>query len=170
MIELVLLAIALLLVLLCGIFVAAEFAFVTVDRPTVDREAEAGDRSAQGVQKALRSLSTQLSASQVGITLTNLGIGFLAEPSLAALLEGPLGSLGVSEGAVSGVALAIGFILANVVTMIFGELVPKNLAITHPLGTSRKVQGFQRGFTIAFGPLIRASNASANLILIRLGI
>jgi CBS domain containing-hemolysin-like protein len=170
MIELALLAIALLLVLLCGIFVAAEFAFVTVDRPTVDREAEAGDRPAQGVQKALRSLSTQLSASQVGITLTNLGIGFLAEPSLAALLEGPLGSLGVSEGAVSGVALAIGFILANVVTMIFGELVPKNLAITHPLGTSRKVQGFQRGFTIAFGPLIRASNASANLILLRFGI
>lgn len=170
MIELVLLAIAVLLVVLCGFFVAAEFAFVTVDRPTVDRAAEAGDRSAQGVQKALRTLSTQLSASQVGITLTNLGIGFLAEPSLSSLLEGPLGSLGVSEGAVSGVALAIGFIIANVVTMIFGELVPKNLAITHPLATSRRVQGFQRAFTVAFGPLIRASNASANGILLRLGI
>lgn len=170
MIELVLLAIAVLLVVLCGFFVAAEFAFVTVDRPTVDREAEAGDPSARGVQRALRTLSTQLSASQVGITLTNLGIGFLAEPSLAALLEGPLGSVGVSEGAVSGVALAIGFTLANVVTMIFGELVPKNLAISHPLGTARKVQGFQRSFTFAFGPLIRASNAAANRILRRLGI
>ena len=170
MIELLLLAIAVVLVLLCGVFVAAEFAFVTVDRSTVDREAEAGDTSAQGVQKALRSLSTQLSASQVGITLTNLGIGFLAEPSLAALLESPLGSIGVSETAVSGVALAIGFILANVVTMIFGELVPKNLAISHPLGTSRKVQGFQRGFTFAFGPVIRATNAAANRILLWLGI
>ena len=170
MIELLLLAIAVVLVLLCGVFVAAEFAFVTVDRSTVDREAEAGDTSAQGVQKALRSLSTQLSASQVGITLTNLGIGFLAEPSLAALLESPLGSIGVSETAVSGVALAIGFILANVVTMIFGELVPKNLAISHPLGTSRKVQGFQRGFTFALGPIIRATNAAANRILLWLGI
>ncbi len=170
MIELLLLAIAVVLVLLCGVFVAAEFAFVTVDRSTVDREAEAGDASARGVQKALRSLSTQLSASQVGITLTNLGIGFLAEPSLAALLESPLGSIGVSETAVSGVALAIGFILANVVTMIFGELVPKNLAISHPLGTSRKVQGFQRGFTFAFGPVIRATNAAANRILLWLGI
>ena len=170
MIELLLLAIAVVLVLLCGVFVAAEFAFVTVDRSTVDREAEAGDASARGVQKALRSLSTQLSASQVGITLTNLGIGFLAEPSLAALLESPLGSIGVSETAVSGVALAIGFILANVVTMIFGELVPKNLAISHPLGTSRKVQGFQRGFTFALGPIIRATNAAANRILLWLGI
>lgn len=170
MIELLLLAIAVGLVVLCGVFVAAEFAFVTVDRSTVDREAEAGDASARGVQKALRSLSTQLSASQVGITLTNLGIGFLAEPSLSTLLESPLGSIGISETAVSGVALAIGFILANVVTMIFGELVPKNLAISHPLGTSRKVQGFQRGFTFAFGPVIRATNAAANRILLWLGI
>jgi CBS domain containing-hemolysin-like protein len=169
-IELLLLAIALLLVVLCGLFVAAEFAFVTVDRSSVDREAEAGDVPAQGVQKALRSLSTQLSASQVGITLTNLGIGFLAEPSLSALLQSPLGSLGVKEGAITGVALALGFILANVVTMIFGELVPKNLAIAHPLGTARKVQGFQRSFTFAFGPVIRASNAAANWILLRLGI
>ena len=73
-----LLGVALLLIVMCGIFVAAEFAFVTVDRGLVDREAEAGDASSQGVQQALRSLSTQLSGAQVGITVTNLGIGYLA--------------------------------------------------------------------------------------------
>ena len=74
---------------MCGVFVAAEFAFVTVDRGQVEREAEAGDASALGVQQALRSLSTQLSGAQVGITVTNLGIGFLAEPAISELLDRP---------------------------------------------------------------------------------
>jgi CBS domain containing-hemolysin-like protein len=170
MIELLLVIVSVALILACGGFVAAEFSFVTVDRSTVDRDAEAGDRRAIGVRAALKRLSTQLSAAQIGITLTNLLIGFLAEPSISALLEGPLGSLGVSEGAVSGVALAIGFILANGLTMVFGELVPKNLAITRPYETARAVQGFQRGFTTGLGPVIRGANDLANWILRRIGI
>jgi CBS domain containing-hemolysin-like protein len=170
MIELLLVIVSVALILACGGFVAAEFSFVTVDRSTVDRDAEAGDRRAIGVRAALRRLSTQLSAAQIGITLTNLLIGFLAEPSISALLEGPLSSLGVSEGAVSGVALAIGFILANGLTMVFGELVPKNLAITHPYETARAVQGFQRGFTVSLGPVIRGANNLANWILRKMGI
>ncbi len=91
MTEWLLLAVSLLLVLACGMFVAAEFAFVTVDRNQVDRAAASGDTGAQGVQKALRSLSTQLSGAQVGITITNLAIGFLAEPAISRLIDGPLG-------------------------------------------------------------------------------
>ncbi len=170
MVELLLVLVSVVMILACGAFVAAEFAFVTVDRSSVDREAEAGDRRAEGVRSALRRLSTQLSAAQIGITLTNLVIGFLAEPAISALLEGPLGSIGVSEGAVSGVALLIGFILANGLTMVFGELVPKNLAITHPLHTAKAVQGFQRGFTVALGPVITGANGLANSILRRIGI
>ena len=68
------------LIVACGLFVAAEFAFVTVDRSAVDKAAAAGDRRAQGTLRALSSLSTQLSGAQVGITVTNLAIGFLAEP------------------------------------------------------------------------------------------
>jgi CBS domain containing-hemolysin-like protein len=83
LIEILLILIALALVVACGAFVAAEFAFVTVDRSSVDRAADGGDRAARGVQTVLRSLSTQLSSAQVGITLTNLLIGFLAEPSIA---------------------------------------------------------------------------------------
>lgn len=170
MVELLLVLASVALILACGAFVAAEFSFVTVDRSTVDQEAEGGDRKAQGVRLALRSLSTHLSAAQLGITVTNLIIGFMAEPALAGLLDGPLESVGVSEGAVRGISLAVAFILANGLTMIFGELVPKNLAIARPMETARTVQGFQRGFSRVFGPFVRVANGSANAILRRLGI
>jgi len=170
LIELLLIGIALALVVACGAFVAAEFAFVTVDRSTVDRAAESGDRSARGVQHALRHLSTQLSGAQVGITVTNLLIGYMAEPAIADLVSGPLESVGVPEGAVPAIALAIALILATGVTMIFGELVPKNLAIAAPLKTAKAVHRFQRGFTIAAGPIIRFFNGTANAILRRIGV
>jgi CBS domain containing-hemolysin-like protein len=170
MIELILVLVSVALVLVCGAFVAAEFSFVTVDRSSVDREAEEGDRRARGVRTGLKSLSTQLSAAQVGITVTNLIIGFLAQPSVASLIEGPLESLGISAGAVSGVALAVAFVLANGVTMIFGELVPKNLAIANAMGTAKAVQGFLRGFASVIHPLVRATNGIANWILRRMGI
>jgi CBS domain containing-hemolysin-like protein len=170
MIEVLLIIAALALVAACGAFVAAEFAFVTVDRGSVERAAESGDKKAAGVLAALQSLSTQLSAAQVGITLTNLLIGFLAEPSIARLIDGPLESAGVSGDAVTGVALVIALTLATGVTMVFGELVPKNLAITKPLATARAVQGFQRGFTRSTGPIVRFFNGTANAVLRRLGV
>jgi len=170
MVELLLVLVSAGLIVACGAFVAAEFAFVTVDRSTVDKDAEGGDRKSQGVQTALRSLSTQLSAAQVGITVTNLLIGFMAEPAIASLIDGPLESLGISSGAVTGIAVAIAFTIANGLTMVFGELVPKNLAIARPLQTARSVQGFQRGFTRVFNPVVRTANNTANFILRRIGI
>ncbi|MEK8228977.1 CNNM domain-containing protein [Oerskovia sp. M15] len=105
----------------------------------------------------MRSLSTQLSGAQVGITVTNLAIGFLARPSIAVLLEGPLESAGLSATAVDSVAIAVALVLVTVVTMVFGELIPKNLAISRPLATARAVQGFQRGFTTVMTYPIRFS-------------
>jgi CBS domain containing-hemolysin-like protein len=168
--ELALIFVALALVAACGAFVAAEFAFVTVDRSSVERAAAGGDRQADGVLSALRSLSTQLSAAQVGITLTNLSIGFLAEPAIARLVDGPLESLGLSQLAARGVSVTLALVLATGFTMIFGELVPKNLAIARPLQTARAVQGFQRGFTRATAVVVRFTNGSANAILRRIGI
>lgn len=170
MIELLLLLVAIALVVACGFFVAAEFSLLTVDRPTVERAADGGDRRAGGVLAALRTLSTQLSGAQLGITVTNLAIGFLAEPSIARLIDGPLRSAGIPGGAVDGVAVAIALILATAFTMILGELVPKNLAIARPLATARRVAGFQRGFTHANAIPLRALNGTANRILRRLGI
>jgi CBS domain containing-hemolysin-like protein len=164
-----LLAIALLLVVMCGIFVAAEFAFVTVDKLQVERAAAEGDASAQGVLTGLRSLSTQLSGAQVGITVTNLGIGFLAEPAIADLIDGPLASAGVPDGAVKPLAIAVGLTFGTVLTMIFGELVPKNLAIARPMATARATQLPMRWWTAVNHFPIRFLNGSANAIVRRLG-
>jgi CBS domain containing-hemolysin-like protein len=143
--SLLLLALALALVAACGVFVAAEFSFVTVDRAQVDQDAAAGDVSAQGLQKALRSLSTQLSGAQVGITVTNLAIGFLAEPAVSDLIDGPLDRIGVPEGAVTPIAAGIGLLVGTVATMIFGELVPKNLALSRPMSPPAPPSGSSGG-------------------------
>jgi CBS domain containing-hemolysin-like protein len=168
--EWVLLAISVGLVLACGGFVAAEFSLVTVDRADVDSAADSGDAAAVGVQSALRSLSTQLSGAQVGITLTNLVIGLLAEPAISELIKGPLTALGVPDGAVMPTALGLGLILSTAATMVFGELVPKNIAIALPLRTAKATQGFQRGFTTVMKYPIRLLNGSANALVRALGV
>ncbi|GAB2978480.1 hemolysin family protein [Nocardioides montaniterrae] len=165
-----LLGLAILLVLACGAFVAAEFAFVTVDRARVDKAAAAGDGSAVGVQRALRTLSTQLSGAQVGITLTNLAIGFLAQPAIADIIDGPLGATGLPAGAVGPVSVAVALTLSTVFTMLIGELVPKNIALALPLGTARTLQGPMRLFTTLFTLPIKVLNGSANAVVRRLGI
>ena len=170
MTEWLLLGASLLLILTCGVFVAAEFALVTVDRSQVEQQAAAGDPVAAGVQTAIRSLSTQLSGAQVGITVTNLAIGYLAEPAIAQLVDDPLLALGLPEAALRPVAITIGLVLSTFLTMVFGELVPKNLAIARPLATARATQAFQRGFTAANRFPIRVLNGSANAIVRRLGI
>jgi CBS domain containing-hemolysin-like protein len=164
-----LLAGSVLLVVAAGVFVAAEFSFVTVDRSRVARAAADGDASAVGVLRALRSLSTQLSGAQVGITITNLAIGFLAEPAISQLIHAPLAALGLPEGAVGPIAVAIGLTLSSLVTMVFAELVPKNLAIARPMETARATQRFQRAFTAVMRGPIRVLNGSANAIVRRLG-
>src|SRR4051812_23622976 len=165
-----LLLLALVLVLLCGVFVAAEFALVTVDRSTVEQQATAGDSRAAGVQKSLRRLSSNLSGAQLGITITNLGIGWLAEPATSELIRGPLEAIGVPEGAVAPTAVIIGLVVSTVVTMVFGELVPKNIALALPMGTAKATQGFLRAFTAVNRLPIRVLNGSANALVRRFGV
>lgn len=161
----VLLGLVVFLVLACGVFVAAEFSLVTIDRASVAEEAEAGDPSAQGIQEALRTLSTQLSGAQIGITLTSLVIGFLAEPAIAQLLQGPLESLGVPASSSLGIALAGALIIATVAQMIFSELIPKNWAISQPRRVAGVVTPPMRAFTRSVAPLIRLTNGNANWLL-----
>ncbi len=166
----ILLTVALLLIAACGVFVAAEFAFVTVDRSRVEQLAAEGDARASGVLSALRTLSTQLSGAQVGITVTNLAIGFLAEPAIADLIGPPLESLGLHEDVVHPVAIGLGLAIGSTLTMIFGELVPKNLAIARPMETARATQGVMRAFTTLNTWPIRLLNGTANAIVRALGI
>lgn len=170
MMELALLLISILLVLVCGLFVAAEFALIAVNRPTVERLADKGDRAAQGVTRALRTLSTQLSSAQVGITVTNLAIGFLAQPAIAELIEGPLVTAGVPNGAVPGIAITLGITVATMVTMVFGELVPKNLALAKPLATAKFVQKGLLLFSKVMKYPIKLLNDSANFVLRQFGV
>ncbi len=168
--EWVFLGVALLLVAANALFVAAEFSLVTVERGEVEGRAAADERGAAGVLAGLRSLSTQLSGAQLGITVTSLLVGFLAEPSLASLLGPGLQAVGVPEGAVTGLSLALALVLATGFQMIVAELVPKNIAIAMPFRTATLVVPFQRVFTRVTGPLLRFLNGNANWLLRRMGI
>jgi len=168
--EFVYLVIAMILVAMCGGFVAAEFSMMTVNRAGVEAAAARGDRRSQGLLKALRTLSTQLSGAQLGITVTNLVIGYLSEPSIASLVRPALTRAGMGETAVSATATTTGLLVASAITMIFGELVPKNLAIAKPLAVGRFVQGFQRLWTRCLAWPIRLFNNNANWVVSKLGI
>ncbi len=165
-----LLVLTLVLIAANALFVAAEFAFVTVDRTDVDKAAESGDKRALSLRAGLKKLSTELSGAQLGITVTSLLVGFIAEPSIATLLRGPIEDLGLPENSSLAVAFAAAFFLATSTQMIFGELVPKNWAIAEPMRIGRAVAGPQRGFTWFAGPLIRVLNGAANRIVRGLGI
>ncbi|MER5760589.1 hemolysin family protein [Streptomyces sp. NPDC002082] len=170
MTEVLLLLLALALTLACAVFVAAEFSLTTVERSELERAAKAGERGAEGALKAAKRLTFQLSGAQLGITVTSLVIGMLAEPSVSALLRGPLEAVGLPAGAVSTTATLLGVALSTVVLMVVGELVPKNWAISHPLGVAKVVAGPQRAFTASFAPLIRHLNNTANRLVRRFGL
>jgi CBS domain containing-hemolysin-like protein len=154
-----------------AVFVAAEYALTTLERVQVERHLqEVGDRRAQQIGRAHHSLSFQLSGAQLGITITTLATGYLAEPSIAGLLRPGLEHTGLSDGAASVIGYVIALLLATTVSVVFGELVPKNLAIAHALGTARAVAGVQTAFSTVFVWLISALNRSANWIVRRLGV
>ncbi|MER7752333.1 hemolysin family protein [Kitasatospora sp. NPDC097643] len=161
---------ALLLILANGLFVAAEFAFVTVERGAVERSAEAGDVKSGRVARAVRHLSFELSGAQLGITVTSLVVGMLAEPALSTLLKPVFTGLGLSDDAARGAAVIIGMGAATVVQMVIGELVPKNWAISRPLQTARAVAAPHMAFSIACRPLIRFLNGAADRTVRALGV
>ncbi|WP_055491375.1 hemolysin family protein [Streptomyces sp. TP-A0356] len=170
MTEVLLLLVAVLLSLACGVFVAAEFSLTTVERGELERAVERGERGAAGALKAARNLTFQLSGAQLGITVTNLVVGMLSEPSIARLIAGPLRSLGVPRSAATSVALVIGTALSTVFLMVVGELVPKNWAISSPLAVAKRVATPLRWFSIAFRPFITHLNNTANHMVRRLGL
>ncbi|MEW2497389.1 hemolysin family protein [Streptomyces nodosus] len=168
--PLLLLGAAFLLILANGFFVAAEFGLVTVERPDAEKAAEAGDRRAGTVVESLKELSFQLSGTQLGITITSLVVGMLAEPALAELLHGPFAATGLPAGAVRGVAVVVGMLFASAAQMVIGELVPKNWAVSRPLQVARFVAGPQHLFSRSFRPVIAALNAVANRAVRALGV
>lgn len=169
MTEWLLLLAAVALTVATGFFVAAEFSLTTVDRGRAEEAAQAGDRGAGNVVVALRGLSTQLSAAQLGITITTLIVGYLAEPALGQLLRGPLEAVGVPAGAMTGVSYGVAIALATALQMWLGELGPKNLAIADPLRVAAAVAPGMRAFTTATGWVVTSLQRLSNAIVRKLG-
>ena len=170
MTEWLLLLLGVVLTVGTALFVAAEFSLVALDRPTVQRAVDAGEPGARSVLASHRRLSTQLSACQLGITLTTLVLGFIASPSIGALLVGPLQGLGLSASAAASTASVLAMLIATVFSMIVGEMVPKTLAISLPLATAKVAAAPVRWFGVATKPMIALLNGVANRTLVALGI
>ncbi|CAL9611882.1 hypothetical protein SUDANB176_05645 [Streptomyces sp. enrichment culture] len=153
-----------------GYFVAQEFAYVSADRLALAREAEAGDRKAARALKVLQRLSFMLSGAQLGITVTGLVVGFIAEPSVSALLRPALSGAGIPDAAVSGISVVLAFVLATVVQMVLGELAPKNLAIAVPERLAKALAGSTLAYLKVVGPVVRIFDSAANRLLRRVGI
>ena len=165
-----LVALGVLLTVGTAIFVASEFSLVTLDLPVVEKTTDPADRRGGSVIKALRHLSTELSGAQVGITITTILLGYTTQPAVVELIGGPLERTRLGQAAGGAIAVVAAVILVNGFSMLFGELVPKNFALSHPLGTARAVAPLQRGFTRALRPVIAVFNGSANALLRRVGV
>ena len=168
--EIILLGIGLILILGNALFVAAEFSLVALDPATIDDRARAGDTKAQSVNKALHNLSLQLSSCQVGITLTTILLGYVAQAPLQQLFERVFSNQGMATAASVGAAATLAFVITNLSSMLFGELIPKNMALAEPLSAAALVSLPLRIFTTVFKPLIVVLNETANWILRRFGI
>ncbi len=154
-----------------AVFVAAEYSLTTLERSQVDAHVQViGDRRARSVQWAQRTLSFQLSGAQLGITITTLVTGYVAEPAIASLVRPVLAAVGLPATTADALALTLALLLATALSMTLGELVPKNLSLARPLSTARAVAGFQRRFSRTFCWLIAGLNGSASWVVRRLGV
>ena len=155
------------LVLANAFFVAAEFALVASRRTRVEAMIRRGDGKAKLVKRALLHLDRYISATQLGITLASLGLGWIGEPAIAGSIEGAFAGLPapLTDIATHGVATAIAFSIITFLHIVLGELTPKALALLYPEDTSRWVAGPLILFTIATNPFIWALNGTANLTL-----
>jgi CBS domain containing-hemolysin-like protein len=161
-----LLVLLVLLVFVNGFFVAAEFALVRSRRSQMEKLAEEGSRGAAQALEGLDSIDEYLSAAQVGITLTSIGLGFLGEPAVAKLLEPAFGGL-VGHGIAVAISLALAYALVTSAHVIVGEQAPKMLAITRPERVLRLVAVPFEWFRRLFNPVIWALNAAANFVVTR---
>ncbi|MDQ2660857.1 MAG: hemolysin family protein [Actinomycetota bacterium] len=168
--EWILLGIGLLLTIGTGLFVASEFALVNLDRADLEARRARGETRLGLTISALKITSTHLSSAQLGITLTTLLTGYTMEPAISSLLAGPLAALGLPEAALRPVGATTAIVIATLLSMVLGELVPKNFALALPIATAKLVIPFQAAFTWVFRPAIAVLNGSANALLRAVGI
>lgn len=162
------LALVVFLVLMNAFFVAAEFALVAVRRSKIDQLAAEGDRPAAQVQKALSNLGRVISATQLGVTLASLALGWIGEPALSGLIERLAMLVGVdlsSRAATSGAGIVMAFAIITFFHIVFGELAPKSIALSKAESTSRVLIMPLVLFSRIASPFISVLNVSANKLL-----
>ncbi|WP_229076392.1 hemolysin family protein [Actinoplanes sp. DH11] len=153
-----------------GYFVAQEFAYVAVDRERLRAMADEGDPAAERALRVTQRLSFVLSGSQVGITVTALLAGYVAEPFLGAGTAELLGATGLPEAVTLSISTVFALLFATIVQMVLGELAPKNLAIAKPETLARALSRSTLIYLTVVGPLIRVFDATATRLLRALGI
>lgn len=160
------------LVFLNGFFVAAEFAIVKVRYSQIELRAKSGNQMAKVAQNILNHLDSYLSATQLGITLASLGLGWIGEPVVSKILIAIFHGLGmeVSDELSHKIALPVAFATITVLHIVFGELAPKSIAIRKPEETTLFVSLPMRAFFLVFRPIIWILNGLANRILKVVGI
>jgi CBS domain containing-hemolysin-like protein len=159
------------LVLLNGFFVAAEFAIVKVRLSQIQVRSEKSI-TAKLAESIVANLDGYLAATQLGITLASLGLGWIGESIVSKIIISVMGffNLDISEELAHQIALPIAFILITVLHIVFGELAPKSLAIRHPINTTLAVAAPMRVFYLVFRPFIWLLNGFANFILKAIGL
>jgi len=153
-------------------FVAVEFALIATRRTALEPLAERGDRRARRAIAAIQELNLQLAGSQLGITMASLGLGAVAEPALADLIESAVEALGfdLPDGLVHGIGFALALAIVVFLHMVLGEMVPKGLALAAPERTLLVLSGPNRVYVTVFRPVIRTLNALANAGVRALGV
>jgi len=164
------LAFSVVLLLANGFFVAAEFSLIAARRSQLEARAAQGDSRAASAVRSLSELSFMLSASQLGITLCSVLLGYLAEPTLAELLKGPFHDVGLTETAAHSVAFVISLSFVVFLHLVFGEMVPRYLAMSAPDRAALLLAVPMRAFAALFRPIVRVLTATARILLAVVGI
>ncbi|MGC4960534.1 hemolysin family protein [Gordonia sp. DT101] len=159
------LLVVILITALTGYFVAQEFAYMAVDRSRLKARAEAGDAAAARALTVTRRTSFMLSGAQLGITVTGLLVGYVAEPLIGSGVGDLLDDLGIPVAAGVAIGTVSAILFSTVVQMVLGELFPKNLAIARPEPVARRLAGSTTAYLAVFGWLIALFDKSSNLLL-----
>jgi CBS domain containing-hemolysin-like protein len=152
-----------------GFFVASEFSMLNLERNDLESRQARGEHGLALSIKALKRTSTHLSSAQLGITITTLLTGFVAEPALTSLLSPVLADVPLSDDLKRTFTVILGMIIATIFSFLIGELVPKNMALSSPLKVLKFVVGFQVAFTWTFSFMIRFLNVTGNKIVRMMG-
>jgi len=165
------LAAAVALLALNGFFVAAEFALLAARRSRIEQLAADGDRRANSALKGIRELTLMLAGAQLGITMCSLGLGAVAEPAIAGIIEGALGEwFTLTDTTRHVIAFTIALSIVVFLHMVVGEMAPKSWAISHPEQSALKLARPFRLFVTVFRPIIQFLNWLANLVVRAVGV